>query len=176
MRNIRDLKIVIGATMDDGQAKFVDVDKPLFFSEESGIEVAWIWATNGVPELPYEIGSVPTSRKFPTPGGSRVGLVFLPPHSVGRVPDSMASDPLCQVGEHEDPAMHRTDSVDYEFVLSGEVDIEIPGGQVRKLGPGSCFVMGGVAHAWRNPYDDPCIYAVVVVGAGTGDALTKGIS
>lgn len=46
--------------------------------------------------------------------------------------------------------MHATDSIDYEVVLSGKVDMELPGGKVRTLKPGDLLVMGGVPHAWKN--------------------------
>ena len=62
-------------------------------------------------------------------------------------------------------AMHQTDSVDYEIVLSGRVDIELPGGQVRTLRPGSLLAMADVPHAWKNHYDEDCFYMGVVVGA-----------
>jgi quercetin dioxygenase-like cupin family protein len=61
--------------------------------------------------------------------------------------------------------MHQTDTMDYEVILSGKVDIELPGGQSRTLKAGSMLVIAGVPHAWKNPYDEDCVYALVLVGA-----------
>jgi mannose-6-phosphate isomerase-like protein (cupin superfamily) len=67
-------------------------------------------------------------------------------------------------GNYEDPAMHRSDSVDYAFILSGRIDYALPSGEIRTFGPGACVISAGVGHAWRNPYDEPCIYASISLG------------
>jgi hypothetical protein len=64
--------------------------------------------------------------------------------------------------------MHRSDTIDYEVIISGRVDIELGSGEVRTLVSGSCLVMGGAMHAWNNRYDEACLYAAIMVGgAGT---------
>ena len=30
---------------------------------------------------------------------------------------------------------------------------------------GSMIIMAGVNHTWKNPYDEPCVMATIVVGA-----------
>ena len=44
------------------------------------------------------------------------------------------------------------------------MDLELPGGKKRTLGPGDLLVMAGVPHAWKNPYDEDCVYIVVTIG------------
>jgi quercetin dioxygenase-like cupin family protein len=47
------------------------------------------------------------------------------------------------------------------------VDLVLPGGKKRTLVPGDLLVMAGVPHAWKNPYDEDCVYVVVTVGFNT---------
>jgi hypothetical protein len=47
--------------------------------------------------------------------------------------------------------MHRTLSTDYCFVLEGELDLLLDGGEVVRLQPGDTLVQRGTKHAWSNP-------------------------
>ncbi len=47
--------------------------------------------------------------------------------------------------------MHRTNSLDYGIVLSGEVCLELDDGSVTRLGSGDIIVQRGTMHLWRNP-------------------------
>jgi mannose-6-phosphate isomerase-like protein (cupin superfamily) len=67
--------------------------------------------------------------------------------------------------EPDEPGMHTTDTVDYEFVVSGRVVLELDDGATVELGPGATVVQNGTRHAWRNPFDEPCQMVVVLVGA-----------
>ena len=44
--------------------------------------------------------------------------------------------------------MHRTHSLDYGIVLEGEIDLELEGGETRRLRPGDIVVQRGTNHAW----------------------------
>ena len=65
--------------------------------------------------------------------------------------------------------MHTTASVDYEFVVSGRVLLELDDGATVELGAGDTVVQNGTRHAWRNPYDEPARMVVVLVGAHHDD-------
>jgi hypothetical protein len=54
--------------------------------------------------------------------------------------------------------------VNAEGSTSGKIDLELGNGEVRTIGPGTCVILGGVAHAWKNHYDEPCILACVMLG------------
>lgn len=47
--------------------------------------------------------------------------------------------------------MHRSNSIDYGVVLSGQVELELEGGEIVLLDPGDVVVQRGTLHAWRNP-------------------------
>ena len=46
--------------------------------------------------------------------------------------------------------MHRTETVDYALLLSGECDLELDSGEVAHLKPGDVVVQRGTMHAWVN--------------------------
>ncbi len=46
--------------------------------------------------------------------------------------------------------MHRTNSLDYGLVLSGELSLELDDGAVTDLHPGDVVVQRGTIHAWIN--------------------------
>lgn len=49
---------------------------------------------------------------------------------------------------------HRTRSIDYGVVLSGELEAVLDSGQVVHLGPGDSIVQRGTSHTWRNSTDE----------------------
>ena len=59
---------------------------------------------------------------------------------------------------------HRTDSIDYAVVLSGEIDMELDD-QVVTLRAGDVLVQRGTIHNWVNRYGAPCVIAFVLIDA-----------
>jgi quercetin dioxygenase-like cupin family protein len=59
---------------------------------------------------------------------------------------------------------HRTDSIDYASVLSGEIDMELDGETVH-LKAGDVLVQRGTIHNWVNNGSAPCVIAFVLVAA-----------
>ena len=43
---------------------------------------------------------------------------------------------------------HRTETVDYAILLSGEIDLELENGEVVHLKPGDVVVQRGTTHTW----------------------------
>lgn len=67
--------------------------------------------------------------------------------------------------EHpRDPGMHRTRTIDYAIILSGEIDLLLDDTDVH-LKPGDVVIQRGTNHAWVNRGDQPCRIAVVLVDA-----------
>ena len=62
------------------------------------------------------------------------------------------------------PRNHRTDSIDYAIVLSGEIDMELDGESVH-LRAGDVLVQLGTIHNWINRGTEPCVIAFVLVAA-----------
>ncbi len=62
------------------------------------------------------------------------------------------------------PGMHKTSTVDYCVVLSGEIWAVLDESEVL-LRAGDCLVQRGTNHAWSNRTDEPCAIAFVLIAA-----------
>src|SRR5262245_52054797 len=70
------------------------------------------------------------------------------------------------------PRNHRTDSIDYAIVLSGEIDMELDDSVVH-LKTGDVLVQRGTIHNWINRGTKPCVTAFVLIDAKPVDAGGK---
>jgi mannose-6-phosphate isomerase-like protein (cupin superfamily) len=62
------------------------------------------------------------------------------------------------------PRRHRTDSIDYAVVMSGEIDMEMDDTVVH-LKAGDGLVQRGTMHNWVNRGTTPCVIAFVLISA-----------
>jgi mannose-6-phosphate isomerase-like protein (cupin superfamily) len=62
------------------------------------------------------------------------------------------------------PRNHRTDSIDYAAVISGEIDMELDDAIVH-LKAGDVLVQRGTIHNWVNRGPEPCVIAFVLIDA-----------
>src|SRR5262252_1591580 len=62
------------------------------------------------------------------------------------------------------PRNHRTDSIDYATVISGEIDMELDGTSVH-LKDGDVLVQRGTIHNWVNNGTVPCVIAFALIAA-----------
>jgi len=62
------------------------------------------------------------------------------------------------------PGMHKTRSVDYAIVISGEIDMLVDEDEVH-LKAGDVIVQRGTNHAWANRGTEPCRIAFVLIDA-----------
>jgi quercetin dioxygenase-like cupin family protein len=62
------------------------------------------------------------------------------------------------------PRNHRTDSIDYAVVISGEIDMELDVGSVH-LKAGDVLVQRGTIHNWVNKASAPCVIAFTLVAS-----------
>ena len=66
--------------------------------------------------------------------------------------------------------MHRTETLDYAILLSGECDLELDSGEVAHLKPGDVVVQRGTMHAWVNHGPAPCVFAFILIDANPANA------
>jgi mannose-6-phosphate isomerase-like protein (cupin superfamily) len=62
------------------------------------------------------------------------------------------------------PRMHRTMTIDYAVVLSGEIVMRLDDSEVT-LRAGDCLVQRGTIHDWINVTNEPCVIAFVLIAA-----------
>ena len=67
---------------------------------------------------------------------------------------------------------HRTSSIDYIVVISGEIDMELDDSLVH-LKAGDVMVQRGTIHNWVNRGTTPCVLAVVLIDAKPVEAGGK---
>jgi mannose-6-phosphate isomerase-like protein (cupin superfamily) len=169
-------RIVTGMTAD-GKSVFVSDSElqPIIVSMMPKSESYQIWGADEVVQLPTD-GSAPMAQSFfPSEGGFRFGMFTVPPAGTEPPADldmeaaiaevNQKLPGMMEVSEMDNPGMHRTDTVDYVVVLSGEVSLELDDGQTVPLNAGDCVVQNGTRHAWRNTSSAPCLMAYALVGA-----------
>ncbi|HKY81170.1 MAG TPA: cupin domain-containing protein [Sphingobium sp.] len=71
-------------------------------------------------------------------------------------------------GETRHPFMHRTRSVDYAIVLSGEIWAVLDEGETL-MRAGDVLIQRATNHAWANRSEAQCVMAFVLVDAGPED-------
>ena len=67
--------------------------------------------------------------------------------------------------------MHRTDSIDYIVVMSGEIDMELDNGVEVHLKQGDVMVQRDTIHNWINRGTETCVMTVILIHA---DPVTAG--
>ena len=61
--------------------------------------------------------------------------------------------------------VHRTNSIDYIVVMSGEIDMELETGEEVHLKAGDVMVQRGTVHNWINRGTETCVLAVILIHA-----------
>jgi hypothetical protein len=163
MENLDDLKLVAAVEDRAGHATFLDLT-PFRASPTSPSSKLWRFEGEGT-SIPSAVGGVPNENRFTGPGGATFQAVCFPARFMGVTAEELKrANPSVRMEPGDDPEMHSTDSIDMGFIVSGKVDLKLPGDQVRTLRAGDAFVVAGARHAWANPYDEPCVFSNVVVG------------
>ncbi len=158
--------------LSDGEATAIDI--PLM----PGSAYTPVWGADETPVVPASAQAVQPRTYFPPAGGFRFCFFTLGPATAALPADFDAAAATSQVQrdipglldvfEPDNPGMHTSDTVDVDFVLSGEVDVELDDGAEVHLVAGDVLVQHGARHAWRNRSDQPCVLVVAVTGARRG--------
>jgi mannose-6-phosphate isomerase-like protein (cupin superfamily) len=139
---------------------------------ESGVKSWLLWVTHSTP------ADVSGSRDRadrtigipPPPGGSIFRIVDFHPIDDKKLPpdymtrDMGADHAPSKAWPPRHPAMHRTRSVDYAIVLSGEIDMLLDDSEIH-LQAGDVLVQQATNHAWVNRGTEPCRIAFVLIDA-----------
>jgi len=160
-----------------GKAVFVSDEEvePITLALLPGTEFYRLWGADKPPDFPDDGSATTGHTYFPPVGGFRFGIFTVAPDSVSMLDGLDMEDAVREMDEklpgagdyleHDHPGMHTTATIDFEFVVSGRCVLELDNGATRELGPGDTVIQNGTRHAWRNPYEEPCVMAVVLIGA-----------
>jgi hypothetical protein len=61
--------------------------------------------------------------------------------------------------------MHRTQTLEFGYVISGTIELILADGTATTLNQGDTFVQRGTLHGWRNTTAEPCQLIVASVAA-----------
>jgi hypothetical protein len=170
-------RLVVTGQTADGKSVFVSdaaVD-PIEVSLLPGSQFHRLWGNDAPPSLPTDGSPPPFPRYFPPPGGFRFGFFTLGPES-SQLPEDFdlvaaleefdqVLPGLAEVMEPDMPGMHTTDTVDVDFVVSGEVWLELDEGAELHLSAGDSVIQNGTRHIWHNRTEEPCVIFVALLGA-----------
>ena len=156
--------------LEDGAPPVV-IRSPL----QPGLAFHEVWNTHEMP-MPITAGfDEPTpkhSGTAPPKGGTVIRIVDLPPEGPNgpEFDREQARTLFSAVGLAENadrhkagrhPLMHRTESIDYGIVLSGEIVLLLDDTEVQ-LKQGDVVVQRGTNHAWTNRTDRICRMAFIL--------------
>jgi len=157
--------------ISDGPAPYVHVNPtdPEWYSTD-------IWRTN---ETPARIVSSPPEstlgprRQLPEKRGTVIRINHFSPENetVRQMTPEDSRRAFAALGNEKaatfgkggrHPLMHRTETIDYAIVLSGEITMVIDDVDVH-LKAGDVLVQCGTNHAWSNRSNAPCVVAFVLI-------------
>jgi len=78
---------------------------------------------------------------------------------------------VVEFGPGVTPRIHRTDSIDYAIVLSGEIDMQLGEEQLVHLNAGDVLIQRATIHNWINHGTKPCCIAFVLISAVGNSAI-----
>jgi quercetin dioxygenase-like cupin family protein len=83
---------------------------------------------------------------------------------VGAAPPEGTVFRIIEYGSGVAPRNHRTSTIDYAVVISGEIDMELDNETVH-LRAGDVLVQRGTIHNWVNRETEPCVIAFALIAA-----------
>jgi mannose-6-phosphate isomerase-like protein (cupin superfamily) len=157
--------------ISDGPAPFLHVNPsdPEWYSTD-------IWRTN---ETPARVVASPAEstlgprRQMPTQNGTVLRINHFPPDPkwVSEMTPEDSRRAFAALGNEKaatfgkggrHPLMHRTESIDYAIILSGEITMVLDEVDVE-LKAGDIVVQCGTNHAWSNRSKAPCVVAFILI-------------
>jgi len=167
-------RIVTGHDANGRSVVLKDGESPHRFTLEQagGLRLTELWETRSAPaDNSGRVDAAEHERRIEPVGGGTVFRIIEYPPDRERL-KSLAPEAFfpsmgaraADAATRRHPGMHRTNTIDYCIVLSGEVWAVLDEGEVL-LRAGDCLVQRGTNHAWSNRSDAPCTIAFVLVAA-----------
>jgi mannose-6-phosphate isomerase-like protein (cupin superfamily) len=153
--------------------------------QRGGVAYTNLWTVDRAPALiDGAVDPVTNAMNLePPPLGNNLRIVEFEPEAKLRAaasPDAAraafaamggAGHALTQGQNARHPWMHRTKTVDYGIVLSGEIYLVLDEGEVL-MRAGDVCIQRGTNHAWSNRSNRNCVMAFVLIDGEPADAKT----
>lgn len=133
-----------------------DTDGRAIFKSEDVTPTRMIPSGDASFLLLWTTQTVPADNNDETDGRLRDAGLTLNRGSVIRIVDMLPG---------KQSPMHRTNSIDYGIVMSGEIELELDDGRVTTVREGGVIVQRGTSHLWRNVTQKPCRIAFILIEA-----------
>lgn len=147
-----------------------------------GVAVADLWRTDRAPaslEQGDRTLEGPVALE-PAETGTVFRIVEFQPEDARALDDVDPSEAFAAMGAEDrlvpnarHPFMHRTDTVDYAVVLSGEIILLLDDEDIL-LRAGDVVVQRGTNHSWANRGQEACRMGFVLVDAARGEGKNDG--
>jgi hypothetical protein len=176
----RPIRRVVTGHNAQGKAVFIaDGPAPAVYDRgPSATAVTELWETAATPasnagNADPTVGQ--TKQSLPPPkNGSKFRVVEYPPdsqrvaaiHASSSAQDANAKSEgyVRDVANKRHPGFHKTATIDYAIVLSGEIYALMDEGELL-LKTGDVLIQRGTNHAWSNRTNEPCSVAFVLIDA-----------
>jgi Cupin domain len=167
---------VVTGTSPEGKSVVVSdgTVAPITAAMMPGCQFFYFWGDDAPPTFPSDGTEPPYSNWFPPPGGFRFELIVIPPDATPKATGldmtratTEAREKLPGLLEAMDPntpGMHRTDSIDFIYVVSGQCLMRLDDGVTVSLAAGDTVVQNGIRHGWNVPYAEPCRLLCISIG------------
>jgi len=143
--------------------------------EELGITNTLLWVTDSAPADLSNREDMANTKVgvVPPPGGTIFRVIeFAPEKDIKtdyqtrlRIFQGLGLAPEGESREKpRDPTMHRTETIDYALILSGQIDMLLDDSEIH-LKAGDVVIQRGANHAWVNRGNQPCRVAFILVDA-----------
>ncbi|MDB5395709.1 MAG: Cupin 2 barrel protein [Rhodospirillales bacterium] len=140
-----------------------------YFVSDEEIDNPYLWESSAADPLGVDSGGA-------EPDGARTYFLPSTAHSIDPSPGGtkcvrFAMDPWVVIQQNQYPGLdpdgfHRTASIDYIMILSGEVDLLLDEGRTT-VRAGDLVVQRNTNHAWHNMTDQPTEFWGVMVSVPT---------
>ncbi|HZE47193.1 MAG TPA: cupin domain-containing protein [Xanthobacteraceae bacterium] len=186
---VRQVRRVVTGHDEDGKAIVIS-DGPAPFVHVNAVNPEWystdIWRTGETPARIVAAAAEPTlgpRRQMPQKRGTVLRINHFPPESedVRRMDPEASRRAFAALGNEKaatfgkggrHPLMHRTETIDYAIVLSGEITMVMDDRDVE-LKAGDVLVQCGTNHAWSNRSNALCVVAFVLIDGEFDPALAE---
>lgn len=163
------MRRVITGINEAGKAVFTRDDQSPNFINMGATEMGTVWYNRDPSQIDGGLGDPAEGKtgSVPKPGEANVVYVIFATEQEsianrGESPSQVSSDFNTEEG---DTGMHTTDTIDYGFILEGELTLELDDGAETVLKAGDFYVQNGTRHAWHNRGETRAVLAAIMFGA-----------
>lgn len=158
-----DIRRVV-TVLDEHDKAVVLFDSRLPLTDSGVVSRAELWSTDTLPPgFSREDSATKSTGISPPDGGTAFRVIDFPPRDEAAIAKLDPNFLMKQVGDHapirgqptKDPLMHRTRTVDYVYIISGEIDMMLDDSTVH-LQAGDVVIQQATNHAWINRGSQPC--------------------